>query len=196
MIEFEVKGITLRFSFLFFAMLTAVFLIDKTGTAVLCVIACGLHELGHIVAFFLLGLKPSGLNFELSGIRLTKQNQIIPYKKELVVLAAGCAVNFIIVGVLGVCNIPQFDTFRGINLTLGIFNILPIGELDGGRILKLSLLLKATPNRAFGVAKIVSIVFILPIVFAGIVSLISLNNITLLITGVYLAMMLFGREQL
>lgn len=55
------------------------------------------------------------------------------------VLAAGCAVNFALFTVFCLL-LPRDNIFKllfgGANLVIGIFNLLPLGELDGKRLLE------------------------------------------------------------
>ena len=46
------------------------------------------------------------------------------------------------------CGWSRGQTFAGLNLTLALFNLLPVGRLDGGRALGCALALLAGPDRA------------------------------------------------
>jgi len=108
----------------------------KLSSLLLCVLALILHELGHIVTAYNLGEKISILKILPVGFscKLKNQNQI-PTEKMIKILIAGPAVNFITAGLV-FCWTSQFAL---INFLIGIFNLLPIFELDGMRIISLLL---------------------------------------------------------
>jgi len=126
-----------------------------------CVI---LHELGHALTARRFGVRvPRILLLPIGGIaefdRIPRQPA-----QELLITAAGPAVNFLLAGCLGLAaGLPpgwplsaEFqDTVRGFaqllmtwNLGMGLFNLLPIFPMDGGRILRALLAVKLPYLRA------------------------------------------------
>jgi stage IV sporulation protein FB len=190
MLEFHIKGLTVQFRFTFFAMLTAMLIIDRTGIILFGLLACILHELGHIIAFVIVDHIPELISFESSGIRLVKSQKTISYKQEIFVLIAGSGVNFIFAAVFGLINTKSAAFFCGVHLILGAFNMLPIGTLDGGRIVKLLFLLKVSPSRADFLCNFISVLFFIPLILFSVYLFIVSKNFTLLITTCYLAVML------
>ena len=111
-----------------------------------------IHEFGHLLAGILLGMKPAkieirpfgvSIDFDIKGkdynIKIKKGN-FLELKKILVALA-GPITNALIISILMLSNIFNFDYDDKMimifsNITLIIVNILPIYPLDGGRILK------------------------------------------------------------
>ena len=103
------------------------------------VAALTLHELGHILAFASLGEPSPRLSFARGGLCLSSDKPL-SHRGEAVVAAAGplanllCGALFLLLaqlsgGVreyLSICAILQFSS--------GLWNLLPIGELDGARI--------------------------------------------------------------
>lgn len=131
MIEFTLRGVSFRicFSFLFIAALMTLLSGDAAAGALL---ACILHEMGHMAVMAALGMKIRTVTFYGAGMKITRRRgKIYPIWQEAAVLSAGCAVNFLLYAVFR--NSP----FGLINLFLGVFNLLPAGVLDGGRLLKL-----------------------------------------------------------
>ena len=95
MIEFVVKGIRIKLSFLFFWFFALLLFIDKSGFVLMGFIAASIHELGHLLAFVLLNDLPIELSFEIAGIKMVRSQKIIPAWKSLVQLLAGSSLNFI-----------------------------------------------------------------------------------------------------
>lgn len=106
----------------------------KVLNVLLCFIALTLHELGHIITTYVLNERISILKVLPFGFscKLKNQNQIQP-NKMLKILIAGPAVNFVTAGLVFYWT-PEFAT---INFLIGIFNMLPIFELDGMRIINI-----------------------------------------------------------
>ncbi len=111
-----------------------------------------IHECGHLIAGILLGMKPDKMEIKPFGVSISfdikekdynikiKKGNLLEIKKIFVALA-GPLTNICIIFMLWMCPvfyISENDKILMIfsNLTLVIFNILPIYPLDGGRILK------------------------------------------------------------
>ncbi len=112
----------------FWVLLAAVWAIEP-AILLPTVLAAGCHELGHCAALRLSGngvgrLKLTGVGAELSPRRA------LSYAQELPVALAGPGVSL-------VCAVLAarwgFFLFAGLSLALGLFNLLPIHPLDGGR---------------------------------------------------------------
>ena len=106
----------------------------KLFNLILCFFALTLHELGHIIMTYILDEKISILKILPFGFscRLRNQSQISS-EKMLKILMAGPAVNFITAGLVFYWT----SDFAIINFLMGIFNLLPIFELDGMRIINI-----------------------------------------------------------
>lgn len=185
MVQFKLCGIRIQFTFWFFAVLTVILLVDRSGTAFLALTASLLHETGHVLAFFILNSKPRLLSFELSGIRLLRRNSGMRAWKEFTVLSAGCAVNFT-AALLFQRSAPLFSA---VHLCLGAFNLLPIHSLDGGKLLSLlfDCLFPYAASRML--SRVVSYLTVLLLLVYG-CYLCTKFNFTLFITAVYLFIML------
>ncbi len=102
-------------------------------TAAMAFVCCALHELGHITAMKLLGIRIRGLTLYSGGVKLKSDSlALCGTLTEISVLAAGPLVNLLL-GAAG-CFFGN-RLFAGINISLLLFNLLPLSSLDGGRIL-------------------------------------------------------------
>lgn len=130
-----------KFDFSFFAVVAFMIFVDTSGAAVLSLIACILHEGGHLLAMAVCGAYPERITFYGGGIALSKAGMdSLSDAKRLVILSAGCAVNLLAASVY--LTMPGNDTvavFSAVNLIICLFNALPIGYFDGAGILEILL---------------------------------------------------------
>lgn len=61
-----------KFDFSFFAVVAFMIFVDTSGAAVLSLIACILHEGGHLLAMAVCGANPERITFYGGGIALSK----------------------------------------------------------------------------------------------------------------------------
>lgn len=102
--------------------------------------ACGLHEGGHLLALYLFGGRLRALRLSLGGAQIVTEQGGMGYGSELLAVLAGPGVNLLLC-LLATGGGERWYLFSGINLVLGIFNLLPLPGLDGGRIIYLLFLL-------------------------------------------------------
>ncbi len=94
--------------------------------------ACALHELGHLAAIRALGGRVERMVLGAAGAEIRLRGSCaLSYGGEILAAAAGPAVNLALAWLLG----GWFPVFAGMSLALGLFNLLPVYPLDGGRIL-------------------------------------------------------------
>ena len=117
-------------------------------------LAAALHECGHWTAIVLLGGRVRTLRLSAVGAEMALDTSCpLSYTKEALAAFAGPAVNLILTAL---CAQTRWYLFAGLNLSLGLFNLLPVRMLDGGRIL--SCLLNAfAPEKAPRVVNAVSV---------------------------------------
>lgn len=159
-----------KFDFSFFAVVAFMIFIDTSGAAVLSLIACILHEGGHLLAMAVCGANPERITFYGGGIALSKSGmESLTDAKRLVILSAGCSVNLL---VAAACFAMQGNdtaaVFGAVNLIICIFNALPIGYFDGAEVLELLLTGFVSLRTAEKVKKIVGTALAL-IITAGVI---------------------------
>ena len=100
------------------------------------ILAAFCHELGHIIAAKLQRIPLGELKLGIFGASLTSKPLLCSYKSEIILAAAGPLVNLISAAILlPFCKNDFCALFVAASLFLGILNLLPIYEFDGGRIL-------------------------------------------------------------
>ncbi len=189
--SFKIWGIKIKISFLFFAMLTMVFAMDEKRVAIVTLLSVALHETGHIVALLCFKAYPEEITFGIFGIRILQNKCKLSYSDEAVVVLCGPAVNIVLFVIFGVLNYTFENQIlliiSAVNLVVGIFNLLPVLPLDGGRALLVVL------NSFFSEKAVQRIMVIVGVLFATTIILLGCflafktgANFSLLATGLYL----------
>lgn len=157
MIELKLKRTALRWDFSFFAVMAVFFLWDSSGNGFAALGICAAHELAHLLVMRLCGITPESLTFYGAGIRLSAPAvERCGGAARAAVYSAGCVMNLLLACVFfaaGNMNIAA------ISLATGLFNLLPVGEFDGRRLLGIlftALLPAEHIDRAMFVAGVIS----------------------------------------
>lgn len=187
--NFNILGINISISYPFLAVITAFFLVDKTGLGCQMLFAAMLHECGHLVVMHLFKQPVCGIYFVAFGIRICRQSTTaLSYKKEALLFLAGPFVNFLAALLIAVKQ-NSLTQLAQVHLLLGLFNLLPIDALDGGMIVRNLALCFTSPRAAMLVSRAVSVLFLIAIaVIETFLVLHEKGNITLMVTCIYLAM--------
>lgn len=151
-----------------------------------------LHELGHLIAGLLLGMKPEKMDIMPYGVsisfRLTPKDYNKKIKlgnylelKKLIVALAGPFVNAVMIVIALSMNLDIFFTMMIVysNLLLILFNLLPIYPLDGGRIVKGILHIFLGKRKAEKYSNRISFVFLIMITFVSSIAIYQIENIAI-----------------
>lgn len=172
----------LRLDFSFFAVM-ALFFLTESGFGFMALASCAAHELSHLAVMGICGIRAEHITFYGAGICISSAGtERAGLQQQIAVFSAGCAVNLALAAAL---YLTGEYAFSAVNLLTGAFNLLPLGEFDGARLLRLLAIRKAPPERVDGIMRaagalsaVLCAVFLLS--FGGEVS------VTLFTTAVYL----------
>ena len=117
--------------------------LDRDALLPMALAACAAHELGHLAAVRLLGGSVKQIRLTAVGAEIVL-SEPLGYWQEGASALAGPGVNLLLA--LGCCGSGRWAAFAGLNLVLALFNLLPVGGLDGGRALYCTLALLAGPD--------------------------------------------------
>ena len=98
--------------------------------------AVAVHESGHWLVLRILGAAPCCLRAGVLGLVMELDSRRLSYGGELAAVLAGPCANVLCACVLTAMK-PEWDAAVGAQLVLGVFNLLPVRPLDGGRALYL-----------------------------------------------------------
>lgn len=158
-----------------------------------------IHEMGHLLAGLLLGMRPDKLNIIPYGISISfkliprdynhkiKNGNILEIKKIFVALAGPITNLFIIILAFKI-NLGLFTNLIIIycNLLIMIFNLLPIYPLDGGRIIKSILHIFVGKKRAEQYINNISFVILMLITIFASIAVYKLENISIFLIVIFL----------
>lgn len=148
MLSLSLGRMRLQIHFTGIAVITLFLLLDRTGLGSLGLAVCAIHELGHLLAFLLLRRIPACLSLEWNGIRLEEPREGLTSQEWLFVLLSGSGINLLFFFLLTAFG--RVGVFAAMHLVVGLYNLLPLPGLDGGRLLSRFLYRHCTPSRAAG----------------------------------------------
>lgn len=189
-----------RIGFPFAAAVTLMLLLDESGTAVSALVCCILHELGHLLCLFMFSSPPECVTLGAFGMRIDKSSAELSYLHETVTALAGPVINFLLALILFVVSkfikAPWLLTSAALNLCTGLFNMIPVEPLDGGRAIKNALLIRFDEQRTEKIINVVSFITLVPLTLSGIAVLkFSGYNFTLLLVCVYISAYLLMKNK-
>ena len=133
----RIAGIDLYLHGTFLVLLALTALTGSVLTLLMLFTIVVLHELGHALAARHYGIPTQAITlYPIGGVARMQAGRFTP-NQEIVVAAAGPAVNFALAGAtVFFTPTPLLQLFLTYNLGLGLFNLLPAFPMDGGRILR------------------------------------------------------------
>lgn len=147
-------------------------------------LACALHEVGHWLTIRLMGGRITRLCLTAAGAELTLDGAWpLSYGRECVAALAGPAASLL---TAELAARGRLFLLAGLSLGQGLFNLLPILPLDGGRALGLLLISIGGEDRARRAMCVLSAVLSGVLLGGGLVLLRVFGNPTLLVTAVWL----------
>ena len=140
MFELKLKQFTVMFDFSFFATVSLLILLGSRY-AVWGIAVCLWHEFGHLILMKANSVPIKKMVFYGAGIKIIPDKSIdfTSFCSQLLILTAGSAFNFIAAAICLFGSTVEIRLFAVINAVIGVFNLLPLQHLDGGKIITLIL---------------------------------------------------------
>ena len=160
-----------------------------------------IHELGHLVIGIILGFRPKRIELLPLGVsacfdmNLKNYNQKLECAnvlalKKIIIAISGPITNFIIALVFAIFDISLFNLSTEFivfsNLLIGIFNLIPIYPLDGGKVIKSILHIELGLRNSYKYTYILSNVTIIILTVVSSIAILYLQNISILLILIYL----------
>lgn len=184
--NFTLLDMKIKMNYAFFLVIVLFLAFDKLGLSIIVLSSIFLHELGHIIVMRIFGQKIDAVSFDFYGINICKTQTNLSYTKELLISSAGIFINIILA--LVSFFIVKNEHMYYINLCLIIFNLIPVGRLDGSQILDKILQIMFRHEIAYKIHKFISTLFFIALVLLSFVLIIhDIRYIFLSFTVFYLA---------
>lgn len=158
-----------------------------------------IHELGHLLAGILMGMKPEKIEIMPFGVSISFKINVKEYNrkikkgnifeiKKIIVALAGPITNFIIILITSNSKLDLIKSMLIIytNFLIMIFNLLPIYPLDGGRILKGILHIVLGKRKSEKCINIISKITVTVITTISSILILYVHNISIVLIDVYL----------
>ena len=162
------------------------------------VLAATLHEFGHIIAARILKVKFTGMKLDIFGASLHTENALYSYKKEFLLAFSGPAVN--LVSYFATAGLTEKShaayMFAASSIFLAILNLLPIKDLDGGRMAYAIISRFFSENAAWQFVSISSFVIVFSLWTLSVYLILRLGaSLSLFIFSTYLFCKIFVKNQ-
>ena len=152
------------------------------------------HELGHLLAGLLLGLKVKNINIMPFGVSINFEDYSNKYiVKKIIIAIAGPLTNLIIV-ILGIYNGWEENIIYS-NMLIGMFNLIPLYPLDGGRILKYIVHLTTNSKEAEITTYKLSNILIIILTILSSIGILLIQNIGIIVILGYLWMLVIQENK-
>lgn len=174
-----------------------------------------IHELGHLFWGIILKLKPEAFSITPFGLQISFKAEPNLYNtkikngtklclKRMSLALAGPLTNFIIALILIILNnieLYKNSIFFGevaiyANILIGIFNLIPIYPLDGGRILKEIISIRSGIKKSYYYINKISNITMICLMFISSILLLYIHNIAILIILVYLGYLVIKQNKI
>ncbi len=192
--EFKLKDINIKISFTFLSIFLIFIVTDKVKIYLITLSSAMLHELVHIVFIYLYGMKLESVCVSLFGGNIKrKSGQCSDYKKEAIINLSAPITNIVVGAILSIFYGIN-NSFALVNLTLGIFNIIPFHTFDGGAGLKCFLSYYFSEKTTENILTTVSVIITLFFTYISITAIIISKNFTLFALSIYMILSLIFKK--
>ena len=153
-----------------------------------------IHELGHLVTGVILGLKVKNVNIMPFGVSINFEDYSNKYIiKKIIIAVAGPIINLAIV-ILAIYNEWGEDIIYA-NMLIGMFNLIPLYPLDGGRIMKYVVNIISNSKEADDLTYKLSNILIVILTLISSVGILLIQNIGIVLILGYLWMLVIQENK-
>ena len=132
--KFNIGKTRVRISFSFFALILLACVWNNEQIFHITIVVSLIHELVHLLVIVLFGAVCSEICFSVAGGEIVRGEYMLTNYKEAIISLSAPVFNIITGAVL--LLIDRESTWGGVNLVIGLFNLLPYDTFDGGRGMK------------------------------------------------------------
>ena len=198
MLCFRTGRVEWKISFWFFALVAVFALLERGALIFYLLLPIAVHEIGHLLVMYAYRVRIQWVAFTALGIQIRRNHDRgLSYLQEMLICFGGPAANLLMALWL---HTACFHSMRNMllvsaNLAVAIFNLAPIGNLDGGQLLELLTAHFFSPKTVRSVSKIASFL-LLSLLFGFCLFLLFVHrlNLSLLTVCVFLTINVMLRD--
>lgn len=196
--KLKINNISVEISYTLICVAAICVILNIFGGLICCASAVALHESGHLLAMKKLGYSPDKIKISAFEIKIfdSKRQQRRDRDNFFIIFSGPffnfiCFIAFYLLYLLG--N-EILMPFAAANLSVGLFNSLPVLSLDGGQIIFILLRRRLNPEKAERIVNTITFITIFPLAVLGFIVLFnSKYNFSLLFVCAYLIFSLITR---
>lgn len=198
MLRLRIGGVAFHLSFWFFAAVALFALLERGALVFYLALPIAVHELGHLIVMAACGVRARSVSFTALGVNIRRDSgNTLSYAKEIAVCLGGPAVNLAMALWL---HLACFHSMRvmllvAANIAVAVFNLAPIGDLDGGQIVSLLTARFFSPSVSRAISRAASFLVLgLLFGFAIFLALIRWPNPSLFVACAFLTANVIARD--
>lgn len=151
-------SVKIRYSFIIFAVVSVLTLDIQI---IFCALICmTLHEVSHVLSAIIFGYDIKSLEFSAQGLTIDLYEKPSGYK-NLVIIVSGPLINLICSSVYLLIAQNSSSIFVAFNQSFGLFNLMPLKFLDGGRLLEEFLDLYFPTHLAMRICSVINVTLLI-----------------------------------
>lgn len=182
--QFKIRNTTVKISFTFFALILILLLTNTKEMYIFAFISAMLHETVHLFFITVFSGLPKSITLSIFGGNIERGITTCSNPQEFIINISAPVFN-ILLGV--VLLLLKKSTFGVINIVLGVFNILPFYNFDGGNALKIILQGIVSEEASDKIIFIISVLLTVIITIFSITTIISSKlNFTVIFISIYM----------
>lgn len=131
--HFNFRGVRLRISYYFVCSVVIFTALDKTRLYIPTIFFMMVHEAAHIIALLIFGCKIVEVQLIIGAIGVKYADVTLSKLQKIMSILMGPLSNLILSVIFLYYGC---DIYFGINLVLGLYNLLPLIGLDGGSLIQ------------------------------------------------------------
>lgn len=198
--KFKLSHTEIEISYLLICLIALSMILGVFRDTLCALFAIVIHESGHLLTMKVFGYFPKRIKIAPFEIVITDdKRRERGALRNLLIIFFGPAANFvcfILIYLLYLLGAEKLLPFAAANLSVGIFNLLPVMSLDGGQLMYLLLCRNHSPERSSQLVYRATFLTLLPVAVLGFLILFhSHYNFSLLFVSGYLIFALIVRQE-
>lgn len=191
--RFKIKDSLIVIDYLFFFTLSFLLLFNS-GTTIIVLLLSLFHEAGHVVALLACKGRIKLLKLSAFGMVMVPYDDNLSMTEEMLFVLAGPAVNIIISMATLPFHNEKMAQISALSLLLGMFNLIPVSSLDGGKALSNFLMLYFNEETVVKAMRVITVIMLIGLSIVGVVMLkINPRNYSILLIVVYLTILFINK---